>query len=575
MKNRILTASLAAAWISLAMAPPLTGWAEVVPDGLSVGGQSIGGLDTEEARQKIEDYAADISAQTVILDVDGTLLETTVEGLGFTWNNPDVVEESIEEYETGNIVQRYMKQKDLSRDPVNIPLDMAADKEEVVSLVENWCAPLIREAQDASITRENGQFVVTPSQTGLAVDAQATGEAIFSALEGDLSQPVTVKAAVTVTEPARTTEMLSQIQDVLGTFSTDFSTSGQARSTNLKVGAAKINGHVLMPGETLSGYECMQPFTRANGYASAAAYENGQVVDSIGGGVCQIATTLYNAALYAEMEITQRQNHSMVVSYVPPSNDAAIAGTYKDIKITNPYDTPIYVEGGTSGRTLTFTIYGKETRPANRTIKFQSETLSVQDPGEPITQVDPSLAPGARVRVQSSHRGLKSRLWKCVYIDGVETERTLLHTDTYNASKAVYRVGPAAPAVQPSDIPPAQGEAGQETPSPGEGGDQTVPQTPDQGEGAPGQTEAPAQGTPGGQTETPAPEGPSEGQAAPQAPAQGGAAEGQTAPQAPAQAGAAEGQTAPQAPAQGGAAEGQAEVQAPAAPAEPQPSPGV
>ena len=105
MKNRILTASLAAAWISLAMAPPLTGWAEVVPDGLSVGGQSIGGLDTEEARQKIEDYAADISAQTVILDVDGTLLETTVEGLGFTWNNPDVVEESIEEYETGNIVQ--------------------------------------------------------------------------------------------------------------------------------------------------------------------------------------------------------------------------------------------------------------------------------------------------------------------------------------------------------------------------------------------------------------------------------------------------------------------------------------
>ena len=170
MKNRILTASLAAAWISLAMAPPLTGWAEVVPDGLSVGGQSIGGLDTEEARQKIEDYAADISAQTVILDVDGTLLETTVEGLGFTWNNPDVVEESIEEYETGNIVQRYMKQKDLSRDPVNIPLDMAADKEEVVSLVENWCAPLIREAQDASITRENGQFVVTPSQTGKAID---------------------------------------------------------------------------------------------------------------------------------------------------------------------------------------------------------------------------------------------------------------------------------------------------------------------------------------------------------------------------------------------------------------------
>ena len=89
------------------------------------------------------------------------------------------------------------------------------------------------------------------------------------------------------------------------------------------------------------------------------------MVDSIGGGVCQISTTLYNAALRAELEITQRQNHSMIVTYVKPSEDAAIAGTYKDLKITNNYQTPIYVEGLTEGRTLTFTIYGQETRPEN------------------------------------------------------------------------------------------------------------------------------------------------------------------------------------------------------------------
>ena len=89
----------------------------------------------------------------------------------------------------------------------------------------------------------------------------------------------------------------------------------------------------MLPGETLSGYGAMAPFTLENGYASAGAYENGRVVDSVGGGVCQIATTLYDASLYAELEITQRQNHSMSVSYVKPSMDAAIAGTYKDIKV--------------------------------------------------------------------------------------------------------------------------------------------------------------------------------------------------------------------------------------------------
>ena len=428
MRNWMWTASLAALWLGLAAAAPLNAQGAVIPDGLSVGGRNLGGLDTEDAKQKLEDYVADMSGQTVSLDVEGVRVETTAGELGYSWKNPDVVEESVKEYNTGNVIQRYMKQKDLQRNPVDVPLELEADGETVARFVEEQCSPMNREAQDAVIVRENGQFIVTPSQTGLAVDMEGTKEAVLSALDGMIDGPVSVTAAVTVTEPVRTTEMLAQIQDVLGTFSTDFSSSGQARSTNLQVGSSKINGHVLMPGETLSGYECMQPFTRENGYASAAAYENGQVVDSIGGGVCQIATTLYNAALFAEMEITQRQNHSMVVGYVPPSNDAAIAGTYKDIKITNPYDTPVYVEGGTRGRTLTFTIYGKETRPANRTLKFQSETLSVQDPGEPITRVDPVSGAGSQGAGPGRSQGFEVKAVEmCIYRRGGDRENPSPH----------------------------------------------------------------------------------------------------------------------------------------------------
>ncbi len=144
----------------------------------------------------------------------------------------------------------------------------------------------------------------------------------------------------------------------------------------------------------------------------------------------------------------------MIVGYVKPSEDAAIAGTYKDIKFTNNYSTPIFVEGYTSGKTLTFTIYGKETRPANRTFDFVSETLSVTDPGAPKEIVDPTMPPGSRSQVQSAHKGMKSRLWKVVYVDGVEQSREILHTDTYNPSKAIIKVGPAAPAVAvPAETP--------------------------------------------------------------------------------------------------------------------------
>ena len=167
------------------------------------------------------------------------------------------------------------------------------------------------------------------------------------------------------------------------------------------------------PGPPSVSYTHLDVYKRqANGYAAAGSYENGRTVDSIGGGACQICTTLYNAVLLSELEVTQRQNHSMTVAYVDPSADAAIAGTYKDLKFVNNYETPIYIEGAVNGGKLSFTIYGKETRPANRTIKYVSETLGVTDPGEPIVKVDASLAPGARVTEQSSHRGLRSRLWK-------------------------------------------------------------------------------------------------------------------------------------------------------------------
>ena len=265
-----------------------------------------------------------------------------------------------------------------------------------------------------------------------------------------------------------------------------------------------------MPGETLSGYECMHPFTIENGYFTAAAYENGQVVDSVGGGVCQIATTLYDASLAAELEITQRQNHSMIVTYVKPSMDAAIAGTYKDIKITNNYSTPIYIEGTTAGKTLTFTIYGKETRPANRKVEYISETLSKSDPGAPQQKVDHSLMPGQTKKVQSAHIGYKSRLWKVVTVDGVEKERTILHTDTYNPSKAIVLVGPAAPEVPPAVENPAQ--SSETTPEQAAPAETAAPQPSQSQVVGPGAASQPSENSSGGPGAAPAPaaEGPGE-----------------------------------------------------------------
>ena len=503
MKKVVWIKEIAAAafgMVLLAAMPPMISWAQTLPEGVYVGNQSLGGMTEEEARAKVQEYVDGLAGQTIILDVDGTEIETTAGELGFHWANTDAVQVVSDRFQYGSLVQQYMAQADVKQAPVEVDVQTQVDDQLVTAFVNDRCRDLTVAPRDASIIRENGAFQVTPSVTGRIVDIGATEEAMNQAMTAEnLEEPLEITAVVAVQEPAVKTEDLETIQDVLGTFTTDFSSSGSARSTNLAVGAAKINGRVVMPGQTLSGYECLQPFTRENGYKSAAAYENGQVVDSIGGGVCQIATTLYNTALQAELEITQRQNHSMIVTYVKPSMDAAIAGTYKDIKITNNYSTPIYVEGYTENKKLTFTIYGKETRPANRTVEYVSETLGTTSPGEPQLIVDNSLAPGARVRVQSSHTGLRSRLWKVVTVDGVETERTLLHTDSYNASKAIYRVGPT-PVAAPVETAPAPTDAVQPT-------EPQVIEGVNGGPGvtAPAQTEAPAETAPAAQTEAPAP----------------------------------------------------------------------
>jgi len=496
MKKKTLSISLAAVLLAagIGFLSPVYVMADTLPDGIYVGEYNLGGMTEEEANKKIQDQVAEMENQKITLTVDGQPMETTAKELGFHWSNPEAVNQAASAWQGGNLIKRYLNKKDIEKNHVIIPLETALDDGRLEAFINEKCAAAIVAPQNASITRANGAFTVTPSVTGKNVDIQATKDALNAALANGLSKPVSATAVVAEVKPAITTEDLSTINDTLGTFSTSFSSSGASRSKNLQVGSSKINGRILMPGETLSGYECMHPFTVSNGYATAAAYENGQVVDSVGGGVCQISTTLYNAVLRAELAVAQRQNHSMVVSYVKPSQDAAIAGTYKDLKFTNNYSTPIYIEGYTSGKTITFTIYGKETRPANRTFDFVSETLSVTDPGAPKEVVDPAMPPGSRKQVQSAHTGIKSRLWKVVYIDGVEQSREILHTDTYNPSKAIIKVGPAAPASvtpvqpQPQDNQPAVEPATQPATQPAETqapaqpevfpGDDVVPQGP-------------------------------------------------------------------------------------------------
>ena len=203
----------------------------------------------------------------------------------------------------------------------------------------------------------------------------------------------------------------------------------------------------------------MEPFSADNGYYLAGSYLNGRVVDSYGGGICQVSTTLYNAVIRAELEIVERSPHSMTVNYVPLSADAAISGTAKDFKFKNNLDNPIYIEGYTANGYLYFNIYGKETRPENRTIEFVSVTEKTLYPGGEKVTEDPSKPAGYRQVVSSAHTGYVASLYKVVYVDGVEESREKFNSSTYGAYPTQVIVGTASvdngSSEPPATEPPA------------------------------------------------------------------------------------------------------------------------
>ena len=244
------------------------------------------------------------------------------------------------------------------------------------------------------------------------------------------------------TSPVLTAEMLEQMDDVLGSATTDYSASSWGRAQNIQNGTAKINGTLLMPGESFSVTAAVTPFTADNGYELAPSYEAGQVVDSYGGGICQVSTTLYNAVLKAELQVDSRSNHTMIVNYVDPSKDAAIAEGIMDFAFTNTSEYPVYIAGSAYSGTLNFTIFGVETRPSNRSIEFVSETTGQTDPSTNIKLVaktDQNV--GYFAQVQSAHQGLSAVLWKNIYYDGVLSETIQVNSSNYQASPAIYEIG--------------------------------------------------------------------------------------------------------------------------------------
>ena len=411
-----------------------------ISEGIYIESVYIGGMTVEEAQEALDAYVEELGTKKFTLTAGDKQISFDASEMGFAVTNEGIVKEAMAVGKTGSLLKRYKDLTDLKQGDLVLELDVSIDKELVTTLLNDNLKKIDTKAVNNGLIRENGEFTYVPGRTGIAVNVGPSVALIEEYIEDEWKRDdATIELSAEITQPKGSEEELAKVKDVLGSYSTNFRTSIAARITNIEVATKRINGTVLYPGEVFSVNETILYRNAANGYEMAGSYEGGQTVQSYGGGVCQVSTTLYNAVILAELGITERQNHSMTVAYVPLAQDAAIAGDYLDFKFTNTTDYPIYLEGYTKGKDLYFNIYGVETRPANRTIAFETVVLATEDPGTQYTAIE--LPVGTVTQTQSKHIGYKTQLWKIVKEDGVEVSREKFNTSNYKSSPKKLAIG--------------------------------------------------------------------------------------------------------------------------------------
>lgn len=438
----ILCAAVLAAVIGLQKVEPVKAEEETkIVDGVYIGNVNVSGLTESQAQSAVDEYVAGLMNTTFTLKGETGSIEMTAEDMGVAADSDAAVQEALGVGHAGSLVNRYKALQDLKKEKLVLDMNLSVDKQSTAQKLYENSGSLAVGAVDNSLVRENGAFRFVPGQEGEEIDivnsVYAINDFLAQGWDGSSNE---IDLVTKVVEPRGSEEELAQVQDLLGAYSTNFASSSAGRAKNVTTGCSKVNGTILYPGDEFELCSTVSPFTQENGYELAGAYQNGTTVESFGGGICQVATTLYNAVIRAELDITMRFNHSMQVHYVQPSMDAAIAGNYKDLRFKNNTEYPVYIEGYCSGGIIYFNVFGKETRPANREISFESETVSTTQP-ETKFNLDATKAAGYWSQDQSAHEGCVAQLWKIVTVDGKQQSRELFNKSNYQASPKIITIG--------------------------------------------------------------------------------------------------------------------------------------
>lgn len=379
--------------------------------------------DQELLNKKIEDVASKLPGAVVqssyyIEDEDLVIVKGT-KGL------------SIKEDELKNNILSQMQNVVQKYSIVEIPTEEVEPEAIDLAKIRN---EIHKEPQDAYVSKNPTTVHAHVNGVDLAISIEEAQEILAEDKEEYI-------IPLKITVPEKTIEDLGEeaFPDELSSYSTRYDPSNLNRSNNIEISAEKIDGTIIMPGETFSYNQTVGERTIAEGYKEAGAYAGGRVVQDVGGGICQTSSTLYNAALLANLEIVDRSNHQFLTSYVSAGRDATVSWGSIDFKFKNSREYPIKIEARAKNGVCEMSIYGIKEEKEYK-VEIESNVLSYI-PYTTKYENDSSLTEGKEVVEQSGYNGCTSEAYRVLKLNGEVVSRTLLSKDTYDPMTRIIKRG--------------------------------------------------------------------------------------------------------------------------------------
>lgn len=401
---------------------------------------NLGGLSIDEAKNMLKTNLLEtLKNKKITFAYEDKNWELSYDTLKADYNIDSMVMNAYNVGRNGTLKERYNIVIALIDKPKKFELEYKFDN----NVLENFIITLEKdiniEMKNSEMQRVNGKFIGTPEQIGEKLNTQQAIEVVTSLIKEQKEEKIAL--VVEKVLPQYTSEYYNKMNNSIGNFDTIITNPAQGGVSNIKLASSKINDHLIYPGEVFSTNEALGPTTAATGYMPAPIIINGKLEDGIGGGVCQVSTTLYNAVMYAELEIVERQCHSRPVGYVDKGRDATLAGDYLDFKFKNSTQYPIYIESYVQEDKLFVNIYGDEIHSPSRNLKFESVITEILEPPAEKVIEDNTLELGISQVISQPKEGYKVKVYKSIYDGDKLLDKLHISTSTYKPARGEVRIG--------------------------------------------------------------------------------------------------------------------------------------